>query len=439
MRPRHLTICTVAPIAADCLDNHPSPPASWSLSTSPVSRASTSTIAASPTRLLSASFGLDSHPDIANHGVVHLPLPQAAGELCAQSPERPLARRDRGPHTDILALPQAFLRVVSLRTATEFITFTLLINKVTGFYGILALFTGYHLNPLQLSHYIYSLLVLALGIWLAPAIRDPSRPLRTIALAWLYVIDSVINTAYTVLFGLGWFVLLAQHLNEDIAVSGKTGKVASAGGKGTMSDTAGFTDPQVPDAVQVDVVASPAKDSLAGQDAVAYASTTPVPLAPGSLHEVVMQPDSLTSIILLALFGLIRVYFCLIILSYARNILRGYIASTGGASTASGYADAAVDASMAENPFRTGSPDASRLGRLLTAFPSRRYWLGRDEYPAASASEWERLTHGRFEAAAKKDLAVKAPSVDLGGPSERERRARSGTGPSPAELVGKEI
>lgn len=340
---------------------------------------------------------------------------------------------------------QAFLRVVSLRTATEFITFTLLINKVTGFYGILALFTGYHLNPLQLSHYLYSLVVLFLGVYLAPSIRTPgASPLRILALAWLYILDSLVNTIYTVLFGLGWFVLLAQHLNDELSPSGNTG----ASAKGTMSDTAGFTDPEVPDAVRVDVIASPAKGSLTGQDAVAVSATSPVPAAPGSFRDVITQPDSLTSIILLVTFGLIRLYFCLIILAYARQMLRGYIASTGGghASSPSGYADASADASMAENPFRAGREGSSRLGRAMLTFPSRRYWLGRDEYPAASASEWERLTQGRFEAASKKGkagsvsmpppgTASSAGSAEAGGPVERERRARSGTGPPPPELA----
>ncbi|KAI7296581.1 hypothetical protein KC315_g18718, partial [Hortaea werneckii] len=95
--------------------------------------------------------------------------------------------------------PGSFLHLISLRTATEFITFSLAINKVTGFYGILALFTGYHLNPLQLSHYIYSILVLGLICYLSPAIRqrDADGALKVVALAWLYVLDTILNSLYT--------------------------------------------------------------------------------------------------------------------------------------------------------------------------------------------------------------------------------------------------
>ncbi|KAK4996805.1 hypothetical protein LTR28_000069, partial [Elasticomyces elasticus] len=58
--------------------------------------------------------------------------------------------------------PKTFLHFVSLRTATEYITLTIALNKLSGLYGLLALLTGYHLNPLQLSSYVYSLFALAL-------------------------------------------------------------------------------------------------------------------------------------------------------------------------------------------------------------------------------------------------------------------------------------
>jgi hypothetical protein len=316
---------------------------------------------------------------------------------------------------------QSFLYVVSLRTAAEFITFTLLINRVTGLYGILALFTGYHLNALQLSSYIYSLVILGLVIWLAPAIRNPRDPLRNIALAWLYVIDTLINTTYTVLFALGWFVLLAQHLNDGVPIGSKVG---NALGKGTMEDAAGFTDPEVPGVAGVEVIASPAKGALTGQDAVAYAApampgVTAAAAAPGSLREVIMQPDSLTSVILLVIFGLFRLYFCLVVMSYARSILRGYIVSTSTSASIDHSDPASTDASIAENPFRVGREESSLLGRIMVSLPSRRYWLGREEYPAASPSEWERATSGKFQAAAMKELKVKIPMAG---------RTRSGTG-----------
>jgi len=308
--------------------------------------------------------------------------------------------------------PRSLLHFVSLRTASEFINFTLLINKVTGFYGILAIFTGYHLNPLQLSHYIYSLVILGLVAWLAPALRRPDQPLKNVALAWIYILDTVINSVYTALFGTGWFLLLSRHLQEP-------GKDSPIGGSNTMGATAGFTDPEAGNVSQVDVIAKPG-GVLAGQDAVAigHQQTGMFPAAP------VLESDSMTSIALLALFSLIRIYFCIIVMSYARSMLRQYIASTSAQSAS--YSNSA-DPTMAEHPFRAERDEGAgwhgKLGRLMLCLPSKRYWLGREEQE--NQAHWEFATSGRFESG-RKGLKVKVPDTGVG---ERERRARRGTGP----------
>ncbi|KAG9720317.1 DUF1753-domain-containing protein, partial [Aureobasidium melanogenum] len=109
--------------------------------------------------------------------------------------------------------PKTFLYLISLRTGTEMIALTLLINKVSGIYGLLAILTGYHLSWLQLTMYIYSIGVLAALCYLSPHIKRQS-PLQCLALAWLYVIDSLINASYTALFGTTWFLMLARHIND---------------------------------------------------------------------------------------------------------------------------------------------------------------------------------------------------------------------------------
>lgn len=320
----------------------------------------------------------------------------------------------------MLMLLQTLLRFVSLRTATEFITLTLLINKVTGFYGILALFTGYELNPLQLSHYIYSLVILGQAAYLAPAIRSrPSEPLKVLALAWLYVLDTVINAAYTALFGMGWFVLLARNFGEE------TGGLVKVPGEGMMDDTAGFTNPDV-NATAVEVIANPAPGALSGQEAVVVSQAGPT-------TGMVLESDMMTSIGLLALFSLVRVYFCLVVMSYARGVLRKYVAN---ASAGSAGFESTADATMAANPFQTVEGWRGKLGRTMVRFPSKSYWLGREETVSGGESgmlsEWERATSGRFQGG-RKALKVKVPggSVEQQGVGERERRARSGTGPPP--------
>lgn len=310
---------------------------------------------------------------------------------------------------------QSFLHIISLRTAAELITLTLLVNKLTGLYGILAIFTGYELNWLQLSHYIYSIIVLGLVSWLMPSIRKREDPLKNVALAWIYILDSAISGAYTTLFGAGWFLVLAQNLDTPAA----TGETPSAPGAGTIEDTAGFTTPEF-NATKVDVVAAPGPGLLDGQTAIAYGSQY------GSLGSAFFQSGSMASLTVLGVLWIIRFYFCILIMSYARSVLRQYVANT---STSYSQSD---DSSLAENPFRADREEGAgwkgKVGRLMLRFPTKRYWLGRDE----TEDEWVRATSGRFESGRGSGLRIKVPENGVG---ERERRARSGTGPPPPIAV----
>jgi hypothetical protein len=332
-------------------------------------------------------------------------LPETSGKPNSGSTLLPTPSTNR--------VSQSFLHIISLRTATEFITLSLLINKLSGIYGILAIFTGYKLNPLQLSHYIYSLLALGIVAWLYPAIRKPEEPLKIVALAWIYVLDTVINSVYTALFGAGWFLVLARELNQPVSFKG------DVAGSETIDDTAGFTNPQY-NATKVDVVAVPGPGLLDGQTAIAYGSQY------GSLGDAIFHSGSIASLTVIGLLWIVRTYFCILLMSYARSILRQYVAST---STDYSHAD---DPAMAENPFRRereeGAGWKGKLGRFMLRFPTKRYWLGKDE----AEDEWVRATSGRFESGRGTGLRIKVPENGVG---ERERRARSGTGPPPPIAV----
>lgn len=309
--------------------------------------------------------------------------------------------------------PQSVLGFISLRSATELIFLTLLFNKITGLYGILAIFTGYDLNALQLSHYIYSLIVLGLITWLFSAIRQPEQPLKVVGLAFILIIDSIVNAMYTSLFGASWFIVLAQHLAD--------GEVKdTAPGAGTIDDTAGFTSPEQ-NVSKVEVVATPAEGAIPGQVATAY------PQEGMTLGSAVFESGSLASLTVICTLWIIRIYFCLVVLSYARGVVRSYVLTTS-----SGYTHS-EDPTMAENPFREGREEGEgwkgKAGRAMLQFPTKKYWLGRDE--SEGENEWVRSTSGRFNG--RKDLRIKVPEPGVG---ERERRARSGTGPP---LPGKNV
>lgn len=214
---------------------------------------------------------------------------------------------------------------------------------------------------------------------------------------------------------MGWFVLLAQHFGEE------TGGAGNVPGKETMDETAGFTNPDI-NATAVEVSVKPAPGLLSGQEAVVVSQA-------GSKAGMVLESDMMTSVGLLALFSLVRVYFCLVVMSYARSVLRQYVAN---ASVGSAGFESTADPTMAANPFQTVEGWRGTLGRAMLKSPSKRYWLGRDETvsegESGMLSEWERATSGRF-AGGRKVLRVKVPGEQ--GVGERERRARSGTGPPP--------
>jgi inositol phosphorylceramide synthase regulatory subunit len=232
-------------------------------------------------------------------------------------------------------------------------------------------------------------------------------------------LDTLVNSVYTTLFGLGWFLVLARELGQPpVSFEGDV----NVPGAGTIDETSGFTSPEV-NATKVDVVAHPAPGILDGQKAIAYGSQY------GNLGVAVFQSGSMASLTVLGLLWIARTYFCILIMSHSRSMLRGYVAST---STEYSHAD---DPNLAENPFRVGREEGAgwrgKLGRFMLRFPTKRYWLGKDE----DEDEWVRATSGRFESGRGNGLRIKVPENGVG---ERERRARSGTGPPlPVAIKGK--
>lgn len=225
---------------------------------------------------------------------------------------------------------------MSLRTGTEMIALALLFNKVTGVYGLLAVLTGYHLSVLQLSLYVYSVLALGLLACCLPHIRRQT-PFHNLALAWLYIVDTVTNTAYTSVFAVNWFLALQQGGPKPAEPTGK-----------------GAPPPPPP---PMDGVASVA----------------------GAI-------DTTTSMVLIVLFTLIRVYFTFVVMAYARSVLLQHREATGHEDGGSRPID---------SPFAAGLPDGEgwkgKLGRAMVSV-GRGYWLP----SLAERAAWERSVSSRF-------------------------------------------
>ena len=290
------------------------------------------------------------------------------------------------------------------------ISLSMIFNKVTGFFGLLAILTGMRLSPLQLSMYIYSVGALVLLAFLMPHIRKQS-PFQCLALAWFYLLDTVINTAFTAAFAVTWFLAVS-------ADNSNSGIPSSAPGSGTIDDTAGFTNPKY-NVSKVEVIATPAAGATTGQEAVAYAAAgaaAATASSPSLSHGVGIE-ESIPSIMVVVFLTLVRVYFILVVMAYARQVLRQHIYSTSSTKLHL-HTDGVADAPT-ENPFAVGTPGGQgwrgKLGRFMVK-SGEGYWLG-----GQADDAWAKGLDGRFR------TSKTAGAVP--GTIERERRARSGTGP----------
>lgn len=229
---------------------------------------------------------------------------------------------------------QTFLGLISLQTGTELITLSLIINKATGAYGLLAILTGYALSPLQLTMYLSSVSILASLAILLPHIRRHT-PFHNLALAWLYILDTIGNAAYTAAFAVTWY----QASFHDP--------------EGTAGKEAGPTD-GVPDGSDLD---------------------------PAQVKAGKAVQEGAVSLCLIVAFTVVRVYFALVVAAFARSVLLVRAENEEGGDEQG-------------NPFAVGAAGGQgwkgSLGRRMVGF-GKGYWLGKRE-----DEEWTRETGRKF-------------------------------------------
>ena len=301
---------------------------------------------------------------------------------------------------------------MSLQTGASLAVLTLLLNKISALYGLLAFITGFTLSPLQLSMYIYSFIILVIVAHLASHIRSQS-PLECLVLAWFYSLDTVVNAAYTAFFAVTWFLVISQH-HSDNRHEGTPGL-----GGDMVNDTAGFTSPKY-NVSHVEIVAAPASSHVAAQDAVAIGTAASASAVAStstpSLSHGFLQPESFSSLVVILTLWTIRLYLTFLVFSYARTVLRQHIASV---SRTYNINPSSADGNYLENPFASHFPAGfgwrGRVGRALVSV-WKGYWLGRD---------------GDVDEGWVPGQASTKPREGTKGVVERERRRRSGTGPSP--------
>lgn len=97
----------------------------------------------------------------------------------------------------------SFLGVFDLRVGATVITLFALFNKIAGIYGVIAIFQGGTLS--QVTLYVYSLVTLTFFLWAIRGISDEDAQ-KTVRFAHIFLADHMISTAWTLYFGLDWFL-----------------------------------------------------------------------------------------------------------------------------------------------------------------------------------------------------------------------------------------
>ncbi|KAK4218645.1 Inositolphosphorylceramide synthase subunit Kei1-domain-containing protein [Rhypophila decipiens] len=255
--------------------------------------------------------------------------------------------------------PKSCFGIMPLSIATEFIAVSLIFNKLTGFYGVLALFTGYALSPVQLSQYLLSLLTLVALFFILPHIRK-GTPFPNLAFAWIYVVDTLLSIGYTTTFAITWCLTTL----EDEAATSATDADLPARGDGEYD---GATD-------------------NTGDQAAQYAAN-------------MASRETATSLVLVALFNLVRLYFCFVVLAHARRVLRNYVNSPYASVPSAGNdvdedTTAAEEGDMDKDIFAKGGQLGDgwkgTMGRAMVSV-GKGYWLGRKE-----DEEWARNVGAKF-------------------------------------------
>ncbi|TEB36674.1 DUF1753-domain-containing protein [Coprinellus micaceus] len=111
----------------------------------------------------------------------------------------------------------SFLGLVDIKTGVVVALMFAVLNKVAGVYGLIAMLTGSGGSFAQLSLYVYSVVALIALVWGLRAVKNEDSK-QTLYFAHLFFADHVVSTAWTVFFGLVWW-LWTSHEGERQANS----------------------------------------------------------------------------------------------------------------------------------------------------------------------------------------------------------------------------
>ncbi|KAK2463638.1 hypothetical protein APHAL10511_004389 [Amanita phalloides] len=99
----------------------------------------------------------------------------------------------------------SFLGLLDIKTGVTVALLFALVNKVAGVYGLIAVVTGAGGSFAQLSLYIYSVLALIVLTWGLRTVNQED-PRKTSNFAHIFFADHLISTMWTIFFAIDWWV-----------------------------------------------------------------------------------------------------------------------------------------------------------------------------------------------------------------------------------------
>ncbi|KAG6374742.1 Inositolphosphorylceramide synthase subunit Kei1-domain-containing protein [Boletus reticuloceps] len=129
-----------------------------------------------------------------------------------------------------------FLGLLDLKTGVTIALLFALFNKAAGVYGLISVLTGAGGSFAQLSLYLYSLLgLVALG-WGLKAVKEENAQ-QTLYFAHLFFVDHVFSTAWTLFFAVVWWAY-TPHDGRRVGNSAAQEAIrVGAGVNHTMTET----------------------------------------------------------------------------------------------------------------------------------------------------------------------------------------------------------
>ncbi|KAF8889395.1 Inositolphosphorylceramide synthase subunit Kei1-domain-containing protein [Infundibulicybe gibba] len=98
----------------------------------------------------------------------------------------------------------SFLGLLDLKTGVTVALLFALLNKVAGVYGLIATIMGAGGTFPQLSLYVYSVIALVALVWGLRAVKDED-PKHTLYFAHFYFADHIVSTGWTAFFATAWW------------------------------------------------------------------------------------------------------------------------------------------------------------------------------------------------------------------------------------------